>query len=126
MPLQIVALLESLEIIPGCVASVSFWAPHSLGIQTPGLLQQRRMDIVFQNSDIGGTSFVSAITQELPLPDQKAQYMIPHTLPWGGWMDESDTRDGALTAEWERASHRVPERERKAILRGKLDCMVST
>lgn len=39
-------LLESLQIIPGPVAPVSCWDPHSLGLQTPGMVQQGRMDIV--------------------------------------------------------------------------------
>lgn len=52
--------------------------------------------MVFHNMEIGVTIFVSTITQELPVPDQKAQYMVPHTLLWDRWMDNSDTQDGAL------------------------------
>lgn len=59
--------------------------------------------------DAGVTASVSAIIQELPLPDQKAQCKIPLALPWGRWMDNSNTQVGALKAESLTGSQRGKE-----------------
>lgn len=106
--LQIFPWLESLQTIPVCMASTSW-----LGVQASGLLQQGKMNVVLHKMDIGVAASVSVISQELPHPDQKAQYMIPFTLPWDRRMNNSDIRDRVLKAEWERESLSQDHRERK-------------
>ena len=71
------------------------------------------MNVVLHKMDIGVAASVSVINQERPHPDQKAQYMIPFTLPWDRGMNNSDTQDRVLKAERERESLSQDHRERK-------------
>lgn len=58
-------------------------------------------------------------SQELSLPDQKAQGIMYLKLLWSWWMDNSGTRDTAQKAEGERerVSNKITKGQRKVGLR---------